>query len=129
MCLGIPIFFDCAGTLIASALGGFLPGLIVGFFSNLIISLSDPITVYYGVINVLIGLTAAAFANKGYFNRLRTALPTSIAFAVIGGGLGSLLTWALYGLNIGEGISAPLAVFYYENVGMDKFSPSFPPTL
>ena len=57
----IPFYFDCIGTIAAAILGGFMPGVLVGFFTNLLSSISDSSNLYYGVLNVLIALVAAGF--------------------------------------------------------------------
>lgn len=117
----LPLFLDCVGTIIAGALGGLLPGILVGFFSNVLISLADPISLYYAILNVLIGILAALFSSEGWLRRLRTSLASALAFALVGGGIGSLLTWALYGLNLGEGISATLTARLAER-GLGRFA-------
>ncbi len=50
--LNLPLYFDSIGTILTSALSGFLPGMIVGFLSIVINSIGDPISLYYGVLSV-----------------------------------------------------------------------------
>ena len=50
LALGIPLYLDCTGTIITAMLGGNLPAVIVGFASNAINGISEPETMYYGVI-------------------------------------------------------------------------------
>ena len=119
--LGIPLFLDCIGTLLAAICGGFLPGIIVGYVTNLINSAFNPPTAYYAVISVLIALTASAFAYKGYYKKFLKSLVSIPAFAFIGGLLGSLLTYLLYGFGMGEGISAPFAVKLLESGTLSVF--------
>ena len=57
--LGLPIYLDSVGTLLAGALGGYLPGIVVGYATNLIGSLRDPISAYYASINVLLAVLTA----------------------------------------------------------------------
>lgn len=121
LALGLPLFLDSAGTILAGALGGLLPGITVGFFSNAINSIGDPITLYYGLISILIGVAAVFCSRKGLFTRLGKTLLSSLLFALIGGVLGSLLTWMLSGLNMGSGISAPLALQIQSVSGMSRF--------
>ena len=121
LALELPLFLDSIGTILAGALGGLLPGITVGFFSNALNSIGDPITLYYGLISILIGMVAVFFSQRGCFIRYGKTLLSSLAFALIGGGLGSLLTWLLYGLNIGYGISAPLAMQLYIRTGASAF--------
>ena len=119
--LHLPLYLDCVGTMIAAATGGYLPGIAVGFLTNLISSVGAPDNAYYGTLNVLIAVAATMFAHNGFFRSLPKALLTAPVFAFIGGGLGSLMTWFLYGLDFGTGISAPLAHYLFENSAVSKF--------
>ena len=125
LALKLPIFLDCLGTILASMIGGYIPGIAVGYITNLINSLTDSATIYYGVISVLIAITAAFLARKGWFKKLPLTLLSILIFALIGGGLGSILTYFLYGAGIGEGISAPLAHQLNGVGGLDVFWSQF----
>lgn len=117
----IPLYLDSVGTILAAILGGYLPGIIVGFFSNVINSLEDPITLYYAVVNILIACAAAFLADRDWFAKPGKAALAVLVFAFIGGGLGSGLTWLLYGFNFGTGITAPFAIALYEKLGLSIF--------
>lgn len=119
--LNLPLFLDSVGTILVSALGGILPGVMVGFFSNAINSIGDPITLYYGVISVLIAMLAVFLAKARMFTRFPRALLTAIPFAIVGGILGSLLTWAISGLTIGSGVSSPYALSLMAQFGLTPF--------
>ena len=121
----LPLFLDSIGTILAGALLGYLPGIIVGFASNYILSLGDYISLYYGALSVLIAIAAAFLSRRGAFKKIGPALASVFLFAFIGGSLGSLLTWGLYGLNIGSGISAPLALALNANTQLGKFLSQF----
>ena len=105
----LPLYLDGIGIVLASAVGGYLAGVIVGFLTNLINGIFDYTTIFYSSISVLIALAAAFMARRDGFKKLGRMLETILLLALIGGGLGSVLTWFLYGGGIGEGISAPLA--------------------
>ncbi|MBR5369663.1 MAG: HD domain-containing protein [Lachnospiraceae bacterium] len=120
--LEIPLFLDCIGTLLAAICGGFLPGIIVGYVTNLINSVFNPPTAYYAVISVLIALSASALAYKGFYKKFYKSLVSIPVFTFMGGFLGSLLTFLLYGFGIGEGISAPFAQKLLENGTLSVFS-------
>ena len=107
--LNLPLYLDCVGIILAAVLGGAIPGIVVGFFSNVINGLSDSITIYYCFTSVLIAIFATRYGKKGYFERFPHFLIPVLAFTLIGGGLGSLMTWELFGGGIGDGFSAPLA--------------------
>ena len=59
--LELPFYFDCVGTILASIAGGYLPGIMVGFLTNLISGFSDATTTYYSIISILIAITASYF--------------------------------------------------------------------
>ncbi len=128
--LGLPLYFDCIGTIVAAATGGFLPGVVVGFLTNVVIHLynryillnPDDVTLYYCVVSVLIALVAAAFAQKKYFKKvsIKLLLPV-ICFVLIGGGIGSVITWGLYGNTMGDELASSLAGRIYTNVISNAF--------
>ncbi|MBR2676593.1 MAG: HD domain-containing protein [Solobacterium sp.] len=108
--LKLPIYFDSLGTILISAIGGFLPGVIVGFFSNLINGLSNPTNAYYAVLNELIALIVAYYASRGYFHSFPKAMLLVFPLSLVGGALGSILTYFINGFGIGDGISSSLAM-------------------
>ncbi len=107
--LGIPLYLDNVGTLLASILGGYLPGILVGYLNNIINMQGNPGNAYYVVLSTLIATAGAYLGSKGWFEKLSKTLLTIPLFAFLGGALGSILTYFLYGYGMGEGISAPFA--------------------
>ena len=122
--LSLPLFLDTIGTILAAVLGGFLPGIAVGMVTNILNSVIDISNAYYGTVNVLIAVAAVLLSDRGYFKKIYRLIPVIIVFALIGGGLSSIITWLIYGMEIGEGISMPLALRFHE-AGL----PSFPSQL
>ena len=124
---GLPLYLDNIGSALAAALGGYIPGIIVGFFTNLVNGIDNFSTTYYGCLTVLIAVCSAWYARKRFYDfkkpwRLLVVIAT---FALIGGGMGSVLTWALYGMSFGTGISAPLAHRIYDAGHLSQFSAQF----
>ena len=115
--LSLPLYLDCIGTIIASVAGGYMPGIVVGFLTNFIGGLQDYTTAYYSVISVLIAVVAAFLSSKGYFDKKKPwkLIVPILAFIVAGGGIGSLLTWGIYGNSLGEEVSQSLAYNLYDN--------------
>ncbi len=115
--LSIPLYLDTAGTVLAAVSGGYLPGMLTGCLTNVLLWIinGDGMTVYYSVISVLIAALAAFLARKGWYRSVGKALRSVPLLALIGGGLGSLLTFALYKTDFGEELSADLAHFFYDN--------------
>ena len=126
---GIPFYFDCIGTIVAAMIGGFMPSVLVGFLTNVLSTVlykwiygSDSSNLYYCIVSVLIALTATLFAQKGYFKKLHIKMIIPLTcFIILGGGLGSVITWGLYGNTMGEELASSLAGRIYTNVINDAF--------
>ena len=112
--LGIPLYLDSVGTVLASIMGGFVPGVLVGYFTNIVNSIFDPMSMYYSVISTLIAVSASIFAKRQWFKSVPKTFAAICIFALLGGGLASILTWCIYGFSFGEGITAPFVSLLYE---------------
>lgn len=125
----IPLYLDSIGTVIAAALGGALPGIVVGFLSNCMtvwFSLTpDPMTLYYGFLNVVIASLAAWFSKRRLLLKWYGMTAAVFSFAFVGGALGSVVTWILYGFSFGQGVSAPLANMFFNSFRMAEFPAQF----
>ena len=82
--LGWPLFLDSVGTVIAATMSGYLPGIIVGLFTNLMKGISDTEALYYVVVNALIALIAYWFVNKGLLKKIYGWAGLVLAMAVLG---------------------------------------------
>ncbi|MBR6468864.1 MAG: hypothetical protein IKS84_00685, partial [Lachnospiraceae bacterium] len=107
--LSLPLYLDNVGTLLAAVLGGYLPGIMVGYLNNIINMQGNPGNAYYVVLSTMIAASGTYLGRKGFFDKFGKAILTIPVFAFIGGALGSILTYLLYGYGMGEGISAPFA--------------------
>ena len=118
----IPLFMDNIGTLLAAILGGYLPGVIVGYLTNIVNStLTDLTNSYYAGISVLIAVSATFLSRRGFFSSVPKAIIAILIFAILGGALGSILTYCIYGYGVGEGISAPFARILLEKGTLSIF--------
>ena len=97
--LNVPLYLDSVGTILAAATGGFVPGILVGYITNLLNGLSDSVSVFYGVCSVLIAVAATFLARKDAFRSLPKAVLAVFLFALAGGALGSVLTWVFNGFK------------------------------
>ena len=118
---GLPLFIDNIGTLLAAILGGYLPGIMVGYVTNIVNATADPANAYYAVLSVLIAVSGTFLSRRGFFDKFSKMLLTIPVFAFIGGFLGSILTYLLYGFGMGEGISAPFAAALLERGTLSVF--------
>ena len=119
--LGLPLFIDNIGTILSAMLGGYIPCITVGFFTNIIDSFADSFTIYYCIISVLIAVAAVSFAEKMRRLKIPYILLGIVTFAFFGGIIGGLLTWFINGLNFGEGYAVDMAARINSVVPMGYF--------
>lgn len=123
--LKLPLYLDCIGTIIVGALCGAWPGVIVGLITNILNALADPTILFYAPLNMAFGVLAAVLSKKGWFKSIGLTLVSSIFFALIGGGVGSLITWVVYGFDFGSGRTAIVSVPLYEVLHVSKYIAQF----
>jgi len=87
----LPIYLDTVGTIFFAVAGGYLPGITVGFFTNLCGAIFNSEEIFYGVVSVLVAALTTFLAKKGYYEKFpkvlwtipATVLLTSISGAFI----------------------------------------------
>lgn len=119
--LGLPLFIDNIGTILSAMLGGYIPCITVGFFTNIINGFSDSFTIYYCIISVMIAVAVVSFAEKMRRLKIPYILLGIVTFAFLGGVVGGLLTWFINGLNFGEGYAVDMAARINSVVPMGYF--------
>lgn len=110
--LKVPLYLDNIGSVITAALGGPLVGMTVGFLSNIASYTGDPNSLYFGILTVLIALTSAICSKNGLYKRWWGFIIAASLFMLIGGATGSLISWYLYGGQVGGTISEPFALYF-----------------
>ena len=63
-----PVYLDTSGTIFIAALGGYVPGIAVGFFTNLLKSIFESSEMYYCTVSILVAIVTAYFVPKKNFN-------------------------------------------------------------
>ncbi len=96
--LGLPLYMDSVGTVVVAAAGGYLPGVLVGFVTNIIKCIYEPASLYYGVINVMIAFCTSWFAKRKLIRKPLGVAGMILIFTLIGGVLGSVIPWFVDGL-------------------------------
>ncbi len=66
--LDLPVYLDTIGTIFIASLGGYVPGIAVGFFTHLTKSFVDPSQMYFCAINVAIAVFITFLSRRGYFH-------------------------------------------------------------
>jgi len=70
----LPLYLDTSGTIFIAALGGYVPGIAVGFFTNLLKAIFESSEMYYCTVSILIAIFTAFFARRNFFNHLSKVL-------------------------------------------------------
>ena len=89
--LQLDVYLDTLGTIFIAAMGGYVPGIAVGFFTNLLAGAFHTEEMYFGVVNILIAIMTTFFAQRGYYEKFSkvlmiipaTVLVTSFSGAMI----------------------------------------------
>ncbi len=120
--LQFPIYLDSLGTFLVAALGGIIPGMAVGYLTNLVLGINDPVSIYYGVLSVIIAVYVSFAFRRGWLRKWWGILLTILVLTLIGGGLGSILTWVLFGRDFGGGVSSALVARIYASGAFSPFA-------
>ncbi len=121
---GLPLYLDSAGTVFSAVVCGNFPGILVGLATNIVKSVRQPAAIYYASVNVLIAVMASYSAKKGYFESPGKLPLVILTMTVIGGGLGSVLVWFVYGFA-GEPVTSDLVRTLHRSAGLPRFAAEF----
>jgi len=120
----LPLYLDNVGSVWVSVMGGSLPGMFMGFLTNILNSLSEPMSMYYGILTVWIAWTGYLFSRYGLLRNIWGYLLMALAFAFIGGSVGSVVTWLLYGGGFGDSTTSAAALWLHAH-GLSIFAAQF----
>ena len=109
---GLSVYCDFIGTAVVAAIGGPLPGIIIGLLTNILRSISDPVSVFYGTISVSNAVVVCFATKRKWLKKISGMVLTTLILAAFGGGLGSVLTWMLYGFQAEPATAGLVGAFY-----------------
>ena len=89
--LELPVYLDTIGTVFIAVLGGYMPGIAVGFLTNLLGSGFNLEEMYFGLVNVLVAIISAFFAREGYFDKFPKPLLIIPLIALVTGFFGAFI--------------------------------------
>lgn len=89
--LDTKVYLDTFGTVFIAVLGGYVPGIAVGFFTNIFGSGFDIDEMYFGFVSIAIAIISAFLAQKGYYDKFPKILLTIPATALVTAFLGSFI--------------------------------------
>ncbi len=118
--LELPIYLDSCGTIIATALGGYLPGIFVALFTNILKGFVVIDSIYYAVVNVLIAALTHVFIQKMAYKKVSSTIVFILVMGVSTALLSFVIGWILYGS--GDDGKMPLLMSYLkDNLHMPVF--------
>lgn len=106
----LSVYLDTFGTVFIAVLGGYVPGVAVGFFTNLFGSGLNMNEMYFGFVNIAVAIVSAFLSSKGYYKKFSKVLMTIPATALVTTLFGSLIEELLKQSNSFESLQT---VFYH----------------
>ena len=94
--LDLPIFLDTYGTVFIAALGGYVPGIAVGFFTNLLGALFNSAEMYFGFVSIAVAIITAFLYQRGYYDNIRKVVLTIPFTSLTTSFFGSLIEEFIY---------------------------------
>ena len=79
----LPLFLDTGGTIFVAMLSGYVPGLVVGFATNFLMSFTDESNMYYSSISIFVALYTTFLARHRQFQSFWRMLLTIPAMALM----------------------------------------------
>lgn len=103
--VGLPLFLDTTGTILATALAGPAVGIATGALTSAVNSLRNPTFWPFVVVQVLVALYAWLAARGGWFRSLRTAVPAGLLLGVLAALTSTPISYLIFGCATTGGIA------------------------
>ena len=88
----LDLYLDTTGTILVSAISGYLPGILTGFLTNMLKVVFKSSEMYYCAVNMFIAVVVAFTVKKGFFKSKLKAIVVAILVVLISGFLSSDIT-------------------------------------
>ena len=103
--VGLPLFLDTTGTVLATALAGPAVGITAGLLTSIVNSLRNPTFLPFAVVQVVVALYAWGAARVGLFRTLATAIPTGLGLGVVAALVSTPISYAVFGCSTSGGVT------------------------
>lgn len=122
--LNLPLYLDNIGSILTAALGGPIPGMVAAFTSNYLGYFGEPSAIMFGILTVTIACVAAELSQNGLLRKIKGYFLLWLTTVIIGGAIGSVMGWYLYGKTVGGTIAAPYVSWLCKH-GLTGFKAQF----
>jgi len=116
----IPLFLNTIGTVLAGALCGSIPALVVALITNVAFVAIDSLDAYYASLTIAMGILVFLFSRLGILKKWWGLLITYVSFVLIDGIFVTLLAFFINGGTFGNVLSASFARWWV-NQGVAPF--------
>ena len=117
----LPFYIDTVGTIVVTALGGVIPGILTALCTNAINFVMDGESIFYASLSMLIALATTMFFESKFIKTFRGKFLFVLVIAFIGGGIGSVITWFLYGEPSDSPMIVSIMTWLHSTFGMGEF--------
>lgn len=111
--LVLPVWLDSVGTVLAAYVFGPVCGAVTGATANILYSLHYKTAIFYGLVNIAVGITAGICARKGFlkniFGMMSVAFLVAVISVIISAPLNYILADGSTGNVWGDGVAGLLA--------------------
>lgn len=111
--LVLPVWLDSVGTVLAAYVFGPVCGAVTGATANILYSMHYKTAVFYGLVNIAVGITAGICAGKGFlksiFGMMSVAFLVAVISVIISAPLNYILADGSTGNVWGDGVAGLLA--------------------
>ena len=117
--LGLPVYLDTIGTIFTAMLCGPWVAAIGGFLTNVVtaIAYGRATSVFFGIVQLIVGLLAGLFVYKGWFKKLWSLLSGGVVIAILSALTSSVIVVLVRGGVSGSGVDAVVAFFLASGSG------------
>lgn len=123
--LKLPVFLDTIGTILAAVILGPWWGALTGGLTNIIMSLQNPMDMWFAIVNAVVGLIAGFASIKFGFQKWPVVLVTGLVLAIVAPVIGTTIATYVYGGLTGGGIDIFVAGLM--KAGASVFAAAFIP--
>jgi energy-coupling factor transport system substrate-specific component len=103
--VGLPLFLDTTGTVLAAALAGPVVGITAGTLTSLVNSLRNPTFLPFVVVQVVVALYAWGAARSRLFRNLKAAIPAGLGLGVIAAAVSTPISYTVFGCSTSGGVT------------------------
>lgn len=119
-----PLFLDSTGTILCGVILGPVAGGLAGIATNFILGvIHNPVNIPFGIVNMLIGITAGVIAKKYGFMSLKSLFLAIVFLVPVSALSGAIIAYYLFGGVTGAKID--LNVISIIDAGYQIFTGSF----